>query len=161
MDMSAIGALASSLKVATDITRALVDLRDSKLVQEKVIELNSVILSAQQQALTALSNQFKLQEQVRELESKLARLKSTTEWQQNYVLKQVFIGAWAYVLKLDAQTAEPPHWLCARCFDRGNKSLLQDEGRDKDRSFSIYRCSDCKGSIRVFYNVHPGKIEAA
>jgi hypothetical protein len=47
VDVSAIAGVMSSLKVAGDITKAAVGLRDAQALQSKVIELQGVILSAQ------------------------------------------------------------------------------------------------------------------
>ena len=51
VDMAAIAIVAKSLETAADITKAMIGLRDASMIQEKVIELQGVILSAQQGAL--------------------------------------------------------------------------------------------------------------
>jgi hypothetical protein len=74
MDMSSIAGLASSLKVAGDITKAIVDLRDAQLVQTKVIELQREIMAAQGSALTALAAQSAIIVEIDELKAQVAEL---------------------------------------------------------------------------------------
>jgi hypothetical protein len=92
VDMTAIAGLVSSLKAATDISKAMIGLRDTALIQGKVIELQGIILSARQSALSAQSDQFTLLERVRDLEKKLADLGAWGAEKTRYELKEVCAG---------------------------------------------------------------------
>jgi hypothetical protein len=135
VDITAIAGLVSSLKAATDISKAMVGLRDGALIQSKVIELQGVILTAQQSALSAQSDQFAVLERVRELEKEIAHLKAWDTEKKKYELREVSPGAFAYVMKKSAKGGEPPHWLCAACYQRGNKFILQDHGLTPERDY--------------------------
>ena len=128
-DMGAISGLAASLTAAADITKGIVGLRDATMVQDKVIELQGVILSAQSNALTAQSEQFSLLERIRALEEKVTGFEAWDTEKQKYELKQVHTGAFAFVLKPEASSGEPPHWLCTTCYENNRKSILQAQGR--------------------------------
>ncbi len=156
-DMGAISGLAASLTAAADITKGIVGLRDTTIVQDKVIELQGVILSAQSSALTAQSEQFSLLERLRTLEEKVINFEEWDAEKQKYELKQVYSGAFAYVLKPEASGGEPPHWLCTTCYENNRKSVLQAQGLTSDRSFEKYGCPTCRSTIRVYYDVSPGK----
>ncbi|RWE85528.1 MAG: hypothetical protein E5W28_01260 [Mesorhizobium sp.] len=112
VDMSSISALAASLRMAGDITKAAIDLRDGQMIQSKVIELQGVILSAQSSALSAQADQFSLIEKVRALEKEVAYLKAWSAKAEEYEFKQVGTGAFAYMRKPDAQPPEPVAWFC-------------------------------------------------
>jgi len=156
MDIGSIAGVASSLKSAGEIVKAMIGLRDAASFQTKLIELNGVILAAQGCALTAQQDQMAMLERVRELEKEVAGLKAWDAEKQKYELKSVYTGAFAYVLKEEAKGSAPPHWLCTNCYERGAKSILQAQGRDKDKSFEIYQCPGCRSQMRVFYNIKPG-----
>ena len=157
VDLMAIAGLVSSLKAATDISKTMVGLRDAAMIQSKVIELQGVILAAQQSALSAQSDQFAMLERVRELEKQIAQLEAWDAEKAHYELRELSPGAFAYVLKASAKTGEPPHWLCAACYQHSHKAILQDSGRTPKGRESIYKCPDCKNMVLVPWSLHPGK----
>jgi hypothetical protein len=159
IDIGSIASLLTSLKAASDITQALVGLRDEQKIQEKVIELTRQILSVQSSALAAQSAQADLLGRVRQLEADLARAKAWDTEKQNYELKKVSHGGvFAYVRKPNTGGVELPHWLCADCYSQGRKSILQMAGRDpSERNIELYKCHPCGSCIRVNYNIQPGK----
>ncbi|GEL44249.1 hypothetical protein MEX01_48400 [Methylorubrum extorquens] len=156
-DISAIAGIVSSLKAATDISKAMLDLRDGALIQSKVIELQSAILDAQQNAFDARSELYELTERMRGLEKQLASHDDWAEEKKRYELKAIGHGARVYGLKKEFASEEPAHWLCPSCFNRSKKSLLQDNGKNPTNlSEVIWRCQDCKGQIHTHYSYAPG-----
>ncbi|MEE7478435.1 hypothetical protein [Methylobacterium hispanicum] len=155
-DISAIAGIVSSLKAATDISKAMLDLRDGALIQSKVIELQSAILEAQQNSFDARTEQYEMTERVRDLEKKLAASEAWGEEKQRYELKAIDRGAMVYALKPDSGSEEPAHWLCPSCFQRSKKSFLQDSGRASDKSFTLWKCQDCKCQVQTHYTIRPG-----
>jgi hypothetical protein len=146
VDMASFASAVSSLKTAGDIAKALVGLHDAQTIQSKVIELNGIILSAQQSALAAQSDQFTLLERVRELEKEVARLEAWNAEKDRYELKDVGLGSLAYVVKEAMRGAEPPHQICAACFQHGKKSILQPRTISMER---LLICSECKMQIKI------------
>lgn len=139
------GALAS-LKAASEIAKAMIGLRDATAIQLKVIELNGEILSAQSSALSAQEAQSALLQRVGNLEKEIADLKAWDAEKERHELKEVHPGSFAYALKPDSGSTEPPHSLCARCFNEGHKSILQKATHTmKD----WLHCSRCKAEIIV------------
>lgn len=157
MDMAAIAGLVSSLKAASDITQAVVGLRDTQMIQSKVIELQTVILSAQSSALSAQQDQFTLIDRIRSLEKKVADSEAWGAEAEQYELKQIDSNAFAYMKKPEAQGTEPPHWLCVNCFDNHRRrSILQFRESTPDKRRSIHACPHCKATIAVYYGRKPG-----
>src|SRR5258708_7807147 len=99
VDMSAIGAVASSLNTAVNIAKAMVDLRDWSAVQSKVIEFQQAILDAQSNIFAVNEERSALIQRVSELEKEVAALKAWDAEKQNYELKRVAVGAFARVAK--------------------------------------------------------------
>lgn len=152
-DMSAFSAAMASLRLAGDITKAMITLRDGQMIQAKVIELQAVILSAQQSALSAQSDQFALLEQIRNFEKQVADLEEWNTQKQRYTLMNVGDGVVAYALKPDANSSEPFHLLCAKCFHDHKRSFLQATQRLEMRR-RVHRCAECKTEY-AFSHVTP------
>lgn len=147
-DMSAVSALFGSLNTATEIVKSFVGLRDTAMIQGKVIELQTVILSAQSSAFAANATQTALLDQVRHLETQVASLKTWEAEKQRYQLQEMGRGAFAYVLKAEASGGQPLHALCQTCYERGAKSLLQSNGAPRwDEHY--WACPVCKAQVRA------------
>jgi Zn finger protein HypA/HybF involved in hydrogenase expression len=149
IDMGSVAALATSLQSAVEIAKALVGLREAAAIRDKAIELQSVIMSAQANALTAQREQFVLSDRVRELEEQIAEMQEWEEEKQRYGLKQISNGAFAYAVKMGMLEGEPEHWLCQRCFEDGKKSVLQEHGRSDKANGWKYECPRCSAYIIV------------
>ena len=151
-DMSAFGAVVTSLRFAGDITKAMVALRDHQMIQAKVIELQGVILTAQGSALAAQADQSALLDSVRGLEKKIAELEGWESEKKKYELHRRDNGALTYILKVSPEPTEPPHELCANCYARSLKRVLQTEFWQPMRC-EVLCCHEC-GSV-VYVKGHP------
>lgn len=152
MDMSLILGTVSSLKTAGDIAKGLMDLKSISEVRGKVIELQSVILSAQSSAMEANAKQSELVDTIRDLKEEIARMKAWNSQKQRYKLTSPWAGAFVYSLKESMKDSEPPHWICANCYENGKKSIIQERGNSK----TGYREFFCNcGSI--VHALHGGK----
>lgn len=74
MDIGSISVALSSLRVAKDISQAMLELKSTADIQLKVIELQGQILTAQSSALDAQSEQYELKKKLSEAEAELVRL---------------------------------------------------------------------------------------
>jgi polyhydroxyalkanoate synthesis regulator phasin len=151
VDMTMISGTMSALKAAGEITKLIIASRDANVVREKVIELQAQIFAAQQNALMAQSDQFTLLQRVSELEKQIADLEAWNTEKQRYELKRLRSGGLVYSLKADASGSEPPHEICAACYQRGKKSILQKVPPNTARTAlgmpSTSRCPECKSEI--------------
>ena len=87
-------------------------------------------------------------ERVREAEAEVARLKAWEREKDRYRLVRWEYGAFAYILKDAEAGGEPPHALCATCYQRGIKSLLQFNG-EMQIFKQAWDCPSCKFSLRA------------
>lgn len=150
----------AALKSASELTKALVDIRDTTIVQGKAIELQRQILAAQESALAANERQTAMVEEIASLKTEIARLLRWDAGKDAYRLTKVGTGAGTFVY-VPAEATDPKkadYWLCVTCFDKGQRSILQYQDRtgqraDEDR----YKCPNCKNDIRVHYTYAPGK----
>jgi len=142
MDMSAIAGAFTSLRASIEIARAIKDIDDANLIRTKVSELTDQIIDAQQSTLKAQMEQAELMERVRTLEAEIAKLKAWDKEKGRYGLKEIQPGLFVYGLKAGEERDEPPHSLCPTCFNRGQKSILQQEMRMPGR-MTVQVCHEC------------------
>ena len=147
VDMGSIVAAIKGLQAAGDIAKAMLELRETSAIQGKVIQLQSAILSAQQSAITAQSDQFSLLEQVRGLEAELAKAKDWEHQKQRYALDSPFTGSALYALKKEMSNGEPAHYLCSVCFENGKRSIMQNA--ELSSKWTSFKCPVCKCTVET------------
>jgi hypothetical protein len=146
VDMTAIGVVSTSLNTAINIAKAMVDIHDSTQVQGKVFELQRAIIDAQQSVFAANAERTALIEEIRDAKAKITSLEAWEAEKQRYELKEVGAGSLAYVIKESMRSGEPVHHICAACYQRGHKSILQPRARHPDKTLF---CSECKAELFV------------
>ncbi|HEX9789848.1 MAG TPA: hypothetical protein VGA60_04220 [Kiloniellales bacterium] len=128
-------------KSMLDTAKGLKGINDAAIRNAAVIELQEKILTAQEQ-------QMALVERVGELEKEVARSKTWGTEKQRYSLTQCAPGAFAYVVKRSEARGEPGHALCAACYERGIKSILQTNG-----SMMLIKhawvCPSCRAEVKT------------
>lgn len=64
---------------------------------------------------------------------------------QRYKLTDFGGGTFAYLLKPEAASGEPPHRICAHCYQRDEKSILQFVHRSDGQDY--YKCPKCGDQV--------------
>lgn len=147
MDMSLIQGTITGLKTASDIAKGFLELKSITDVQTKAIDLQSAILSAQSNALAANSDQAAMVEQIRTLKVEVACVKAWEVQKQRYQLTQFMNGTGVvYTLKESMSNAEPPHWICTKCYEEGKRMILQPA---TNNGFIHIVCPSCKLDISI------------
>jgi len=150
MDASLILGTISGLKTAGDIAKSLLDLKTVSEVRGKVIELQSVILSAQGSAMEANARQSALIEQISALKKEITDIKAWEEEKQRYDLVAPMGSVLVYAIKKECAGSEPPHWICTNCYENRRKTIL-NQVRSKNSSFWHILCPVCKSQIDTHY----------
>jgi hypothetical protein len=153
-DMLAIAQGLNAVKALTDIAKTLIGLRDSAKLLEANVEFNQQILAVQQALLGAQAEQTTLIQTVREREEEIARLKTWETEKQRYKLVEVASGAFAYVVKPEAQGPEPEYLICPTCYEKGQKSVLQANSPQARRitGGDMRTCPVCQTTVAVARN---------
>lgn len=105
-----------SVKIISDILRASKDLRDYNELASAISEVNAKLLSVSTAALASNEKVAARDEQIRLLEQELMQFKNWETTSQNYILKNIGTGVFAYIYKPSVETGEPRHWACPKCF---------------------------------------------
>jgi hypothetical protein len=72
--------------------------------------------------------------------------KKSEQTTERYRLTMPSTGVYAYGLKPGMEQDEPPHLLCANCFTKSEKSILQFS---QDKHSAIGSCPRCKNDIHI------------
>jgi len=139
------------LKAAFDIAKGINEIAKSADIQSAVINLQSQILSAQQYALGASERESALKEEIAALKAEVAAAKSWLSERDRYELLDLRKGFFAYVLKPEEQGVLPYHALCANCFGKAKKSILQINGSTNVHQ-RAWNCPECKTSYPSQWN---------
>jgi len=126
----------SAFKSLMDIAKGLKDIKDAPARNSAIIELQEKIFAAHEA-------QSSLIQKVRTLEEELARLKKWEGDKKQYKLTGIGTGAVAYAPEPNTDLAKTPHWICAKCYDKGERSFLQNQGRTPKNDENIYKCGTC------------------
>jgi hypothetical protein len=152
-------AATTGLKAISDIAVGLQNLKTTAEIHAKAIELNQQILAVQKELFAAHAAQTALVDRVRDLEGQIARMKNWDAQKQRYKLAAPFPGCMVYALQKSMSGGETPHYLCASCFDKGERSILQGrEGRQtkEGKPHAAYYCPNpsCRSEATTrYYNV--------
>jgi hypothetical protein len=125
-------------KTLLDTAKGLNDIHDATI-------RNSVAIELQEKILTAYEAHAALLQRVRALEEEVASLKTWDTEKQRYELVELHGGSLAYAVKESMRGSEPPHYICASCYQQGHKSLLQ--GMDVYHGGHQLHCPRCQLKI--------------
>jgi rubrerythrin len=145
IDFGSVAAVLGSLKTAQTMASGLLGLRDEAMIQAKVIELNQVIIDAQSGALAAQENEAALREEIRALKRQIADYETWAARAENYELKELHPGSFAYILKEGIAQSETVHYLCATCFE--DKKAIPLQGRTSGYGNRTLSCPVCGTSV--------------
>lgn len=132
----------SSLKAAKDIVQGLNAAKNEAAINGIKIDLQGLILEAQQGLFAAQEAQSAGTKRIAELEQEIVRLKDWSAQKQRYELADSGRGSLAYKLKEGVEPPEPAHWICPNCYDEGKKSLLKHEILPVGRAETLV-CNRC------------------
>ncbi len=156
--LTEISAGLTSLKAAKDIVQGLNVAKTEAAINGVKIELQGLILEAQQGLFAAQEAQSSDARRIADLEQEIVRLKDWSSERQRYQLTQIDIASFAYMHKPGMEDGEPPHWLCTQCFDQGHRSILQPfetGGNQRGGAQTKHRCNRCNLTVSVFYRRRP------
>lgn len=156
MDISALSQAVTGIKTIGKLALDLVHLKDEAARQAKVIELQQVILDTQSSAFAAQAIHAQLAEEVGGLKQRIADMEAWDKTAQRYKLHEFVAGCFTYGVKIESKESDPPHWVCATCFQDKERSILQIKKEDVGRK-DFYVCPRCKTSIYLGHGFDPAK----
>lgn len=135
-----ISAAISNGKLAIDIVKGMVSLKNQVDVQMKAAELLSVILDLQGKLQEAQAASSAIQAQLGDMAAKQRQLDDWSAEKKNYRLQQLSAGGLVYRYHAPPEGNAPPHDLCAQCYQQHVKSILQP---GTEGWFKVLKCHQC------------------
>jgi hypothetical protein len=124
----------SAFKTMYDLAKALKDIDNATSRNAAVIELQEKILAAREA-------QSALLDRVSELEKEVARFETWESEKKRYKLTDFGGETFAYLLRPEEANGEPSHRICATCYQKNEKSILQFSHRSEGQDwFMCYGC---------------------
>jgi hypothetical protein len=125
--------------------KRLGETRDEFKLNEISIQLQRLIIDLQNEITLVQSGYHTALRAQDELKKMLSERAQWEEISLRYRLERVgtVLFSFVYVLDSTQPSAEPPHWLCAHCFEQKKKSILQYAGMNK------YQCPSCKTDFAI------------
>ncbi|MES0023138.1 MULTISPECIES: hypothetical protein [unclassified Mesorhizobium] len=128
----------SALTTAYEMAKGLKNIDDRVKLNAAVIDLQETILTAQQATAGA-------RDTIRELEAIIASYENWDAIAERYQLRDFGGGTFAYDLRADQTNGEPQHRICANCYQKRQRSILQFLYRDSGQDH--YKCHSCSSEF--------------
>lgn len=141
----------SSLQTALSVGKAMLDINDTVKAQDKLIEFNGAIISAQQLIISAQQEQTTLLAEVEALKKKNSEL---VQWQDDkniYNRTEVGHGVFAYTKKGYTGDLMNTHKYCCNCFDHAKYSTLQQFEVEVGRKIGLKCPNGCPDVVFQAY----------
>lgn len=125
MELTTIAAALNSMKIAADMTTAIVAIKTDADLAQKHNDLLRKVSDAYMALILGSQTANALAEENRQLRQQLA---DTNQWltdSKRYALHQITGGLIVYALKETDSHGDIAHWLCANCYGDKKKSILQ------------------------------------
>jgi hypothetical protein len=131
------------LKTITGTTKRFADAREEFKVNEVAIQLQGITLDLQSEMMMIQSDYQNILHSKEDLEKKLIEQEGWDKERARYHLESVGDGIFVYLLNPTANDIEPPHWICAHCYEEKKKSILQRN------PYPSWICPRCKTRIVI------------
>lgn len=144
-----LSAFLGGLKAASDVIKGLSSMKVDAAVNEKVIELSSIIISLQAETLSLQTEYSKLVQTKSELEKVITKMNEWNITKEKYILREIAPDVFAYSHKEEKDSAGNKHWLCANCMDNEKKESIYQVSIKGNLPNHTYYCPSCKNEILV------------
>ena len=155
MDINLIQAGLEGFKVAKDIIKTLMELKEFAAHHGEFSELTNSLIAAQGLTLQFQAENATLITEKGTLEKEIVDLKAWGAEAQRYELQEVAAGVFVYAVKETERRAEPIHWICSHCYQECIKSILQFQGEGvatHRTTTKTYLCPRCKNTIQTIHD---------
>jgi hypothetical protein len=137
----------TGIKVAMDIAKGVSSLKTETEINQAIIDIQRALLDAQAGAFEDRQAIAKLTDEIMDLTKQLAAKADWNKEKERYVLTESEKGTFFYQLKVHSANGEVLHKVCATCFEKGGKSILQTIR--KARGGEVVQCQTCEKDIKL------------
>lgn len=138
-------AMITGIKTAIDLASAIKTISDDVELKSKTSDLYNTIIALQTGIMEMQAQNSSLLQENNSLSKKLMKIETWENEKSKYLLREICTQVFVYESKSTDTNTDPNHWLCAQCYNKGVKSILQL--RTKNPSGSYYICHNCNSEI--------------
>ncbi len=147
MDVTMLGTAITCLTAAADIGKSIVGIRDATVANNKVIEIQELLLKAQQSLFAHGSELQRLQQENFDFRERLRSLEAEALNKLNYTLVELKAGNWTLARRANKDIPDvfvPKRYACQPCFSLGREIVLL---RGEFYGLVHYECPVCKSRV--------------
>lgn len=148
-DVTAISTAWASMKAASEIASALFNAKVDAAAKDQILEMRGLIASSLDAVISAKEEVQAARDAERKATDKLLSYENWLEERKRYQLTSPSSGLVVYALKEAEANGEPPHYLCATCYQNAKKSILQ--GARGAQAFTSWYCPVCRTEVPTGY----------
>jgi Zn finger protein HypA/HybF involved in hydrogenase expression len=155
MEITSVTAAFTSLKLIGDTAKGMIGLKTDTEVRAAVYDIQEKLLAAQQEMFSVNAAQTVMVDRIRDLEKQIADMEAWEVQKQRYQMASPHAGSVVYALKKTMANGEPPHYLCANCYQQRKPAIMQNATVSKQISYSgstCFKCPACKSETPTGYN---------
>jgi hypothetical protein len=156
----------AEIQAGYESAKTLFEVAKGALTLKNEAAINGAILDIQRLALDTQKSLFDANEayaaRLKEIEKLKEQLAALTAWSvdaDRYELRRFQPGTLTYVLKVGAQGGEPPHYLCANCYENQRRSILQATSY-RELQCRVHRCNCCKAEYPIGPEMPYGSLKS-
>jgi regulator of replication initiation timing len=138
-------AMITGIKTAIDLATSIKNITDDIELKAKTSELYNSIISLQNGIMSMQAENHSLLQENQLLSKKVMGIKTWEKEKSKYFLHEICPHVFVYASKKTDKATEPHHWICAKCYSQGVKSILQL--KEATWSGHHYVCHNCNSEI--------------
>ena len=135
----------TSIKTAIDIATTLKQVADDTDLKAQTIDLYNTMISLQTDIMTMQAENHALLQENHYISKKLMEVETWENEKSKYSLHEICPQVFVYSPDQTDESSEPNHWLCAKCYNQGVKSILQLKRQVPSGHY--YICHSCGSEI--------------
>src|SRR5829696_10277324 len=142
--MHEIPAALGAIQILKNLAKSAIDVRQTSALREQAIESQAAIIELQTTLLNMQSQYQSLLQEKDTLKKQLADIEDWSTEAAKYELKDLGRGVLVYAQRPEYNALTPAHWVCTRCYQDRQKSVLIYTGRyiPSGNRFSCFRCNN-------------------
>lgn len=144
-----VSTLIASIPGLASAATAIASATDTVKRNAQLIEFQNALIKLNSEAVAIQTQNSSLARRNQELEDVITRLKNWESERTRYRLCTIFSGSIAYALLRSRSDGEPPHFLCAQCFENSRRVFL-NFAQEKNGWYWL-RCPECAAQIPTDY----------
>lgn len=138
--LSATTSVIASINHANQIIKAVLDARDKHSNLEQFITLQTEIATINTGYIALTQQNQSLLAEIDNLKKEITNFEEWDNQKKRYKLYSPWDSAVVYAITESQSNGEPPHWICAECYNSRKRSFLNSR-KNRDSGYEEFFCN--------------------